>query len=161
MNIQGIFSIESYPAKQVKLPQLFKHQTVTLENYTTVAPKTFNFIKGSASMKVTPKTHDAGKLHNIVVSFTIAGNSPTQLAELDYQSNIPHVFRITDNTGQRYILGFDGGPISELSYTLKNDGDGKGGRSIGVKITLLTHLFPIYAPPIQQEAVNQPDDPEV
>jgi len=161
MNIQGIFSIEAYPAKQVSLPQIFNHKTVNLDNYTTATPKSFDFIKGSASMKASPKKDDAGNLSNIVVSFTIAGNDPAQIAELDYQSIMPHIFRITDNTGQRFILGFDRGPMAELSYTLKNDGDGKGGRSIQVKITLLTHLFPVYAPIVVQELVDQPDNPEV
>gem|GEM_PF-4445805 len=161
MNIQGIFSIHSYPASQVSLPPVFKHQTLDPNIYTTAVSKSFDFVKGSASMKVSPKKDAAGNLSNIVVSYTMAGNNPSLLSELDYQSILPHIYLLQDNIGQRYILGTNRGPLPELSYTLKNDGDGKGGRSIQVKITLLTHLFPVYAPKVVQEFVDQPDNPDV
>ncbi|MFK5856584.1 MAG: hypothetical protein QM503_10665 [Bacteroidota bacterium] len=144
MNIQGILSVEFYEASNVTLPFLQKNASINFSSFTAEASQKFNFIPGTCAMKSNKKTNKAGNLDNISVSFAIAGNEPDTNAELDFQNNIPHIYVVTDNTGLKYVLGHNKGPSTKLTYNFKNDADGKGGRSISVKISLLTHIFPVY-----------------
>ena len=145
MNIQGILKVEFYEASKVNLPFLQKNNSVDISNYTSEISQNFNFIPGTCGMKITKETNPAGSLDNINLSFIIKGNEPDIILNLDFQNRIPHIYVVTDNEGIIYILGANDRPLPNLNYTIKNDADGKGGRSISVNINLLTYLFPIYA----------------
>ena len=144
MNIQGIFSVEFYEASKVILPFLQKNASINFSSFTTETSQKLIFIPGTCKMKSDKKRNIAGNLDDISVSFTIAGNEPDTITELDYQNNIEHIYIVTDNNGIKYVLGHNNGALPLLKYNMKNDADGKGGRSINVIITLSTNIFPIY-----------------
>lgn len=145
MNIQGISSVKCYLASEVNFPIIFTHNTYNVSQYSSESPDSLNFIPGSCSMKTSEKVKDAGNLTKIEISYKIAGNDPDDLLVLDDHTRLKFIYVVTDNTGQKYILGHQNNQCATLKYNLKNDSDGKGGRSISVKISLQTFLFPVYA----------------
>lgn len=144
MNIQGILSVEFIEASKVDLPFLQNYASINISDYISETLQKLTFIPGTCRMKSNKETNPAGNLDNINISLVIADNEPDTISVLDFQNRIPHIYVITDNEGLKYVLGTNTGPLPKLTYTIKNDADGKGGRSISVNISLLTYLFPIY-----------------
>jgi hypothetical protein len=144
MNIPGILKIEKIAFDSVSLPVLKNNDSVILDNYIISSPDEIDFITDTAGADINYKKNDAGYYFDVSITFLKEGYDETSLSEVNYLTEKPHLYIITEKSGMKYLIGFDYRPFPKFSYSFKNDPDGKGGRSMSCKIEFQTTIFPVY-----------------
>ncbi len=144
MNIPGIFKIEYLEFDKVNLPYISSNSTVNLSNYISESPISLDFIPETAGLSVKEKQSKSNSFDLVEINLKIEGHDQDKISILNDLRDKPHIYRITDKSGNKYLIGFNYKPFALFSYNFKNDPTAKGGRVIMAKISWQTNIFPVF-----------------
>ncbi len=141
MNIPGIKSIEYYEADKVNLPFLSSDSSCIISDFTNEDPTPINFIQHSCILKVNKKETAAGEHFELNIPFTISGNKTEDIQLLKFLGNKRHIFVVSDNSNQKWLIGFNKGARPTVIFKFTNQNNE---RAIKAEIQFKTVIFPIY-----------------
>ncbi len=136
MNIPGISKIEYIEERFITLPKIYNPDTpISIDGANTVNWNVLGAFPGTVSMVSNEKESTSGQSFNIgVAGFVPKLNTPNRQL-LTRLSQRKHVYRLTDITGQQYLIG-NNEFFARLKYNTSNDPQPTGKRGYTFSISL-------------------------